>query len=82
MMQEGCGKDVERVFGVLQTRFAIIKGLAHYWKKQVFHDIMSALIIIHNMIIEDEVETYGSIVDFNVMSILEVNMILNKIEQF
>ena len=31
------------------------------------------------MIIEDEVETYGIIVDFNVMSIPKVDMIINKI---
>ena len=33
-------------------------------------------------IIEDRVETYGSIVDFNVMFIPEVDMIIDKIEQF
>ena len=36
----------------------------------------------HNMIIEEEVETYGSIVNFNVMFIPEVDMIVDKIEQF
>ena len=35
-----------------------------------------------NMIIEEEVETYGSIVNFNVMFIPEVDMIVDKIEQF
>ena len=43
---------------------------------------MSAYIIIHNMITEDEVETYGSIVDFNVMFIPKVEMIVDKTEQF
>ena len=43
---------------------------------------MSTCMIMHNMIIEDEVETYGSIVDFNVMSILEVDLIIDKTEQF
>ena len=36
----------------------------------------------HNMITEDEVETYRSIVDFNVMFISEVDMIVDKTEQF
>ena len=36
----------------------------------------------HNMIIEEEVETYGSIVNFNVMFILEVDTIVDKIKQF
>ena len=62
-------KDVERVFGVFQSRFAIIKGSTRYWEKQVLHDIISACIIMHNMIIEDEYDTYGSIVDLNVMSV-------------
>ena len=32
----------------------------------------------HNMIIEDEVDTYGSIVDFNVMSLPKVDIIVDK----
>ncbi|KAL5818773.1 hypothetical protein ACOSQ4_022615 [Xanthoceras sorbifolium] len=40
MKQEACRKDVERP--------------AHFWNKHVLHDIMSACIIMHNMIIEDE----------------------------
>ena len=36
----------------------------------------------HNMVIEEEVETYGSIVDFNLMFILKVDMIVDKREQF
>lgn len=54
MKQESCRKDVERAFGVLQSRFAIIKGPCRFWEKNVLHDIMSACIIMHNMIVEDE----------------------------
>ena len=54
----------------------------YYWEKQVLYDIMSACIIIHNMITEDEVESYVSIVDFNVMFIHEVDMIVDNIGQF
>ena len=32
----------------------------------------------HNMIIEDEYDTHGSIVDLNVMSVSEVDMIIDK----
>ena len=78
MMQEACRKDVERAFGVLQSRFAIIKGPSRYWEKQVFHDIITTCIIMHNMIIEDEYDTHGSIVDLNVMSVPEVYMIVDK----
>ena len=52
--QEGARKDVERAFGVLQARFAIVCGPARFWKKDTLHNIMTACIIMHNMIIEDE----------------------------
>ena len=44
--------------------------------------MMSACIIMYNMITEDKVETYGSIIDFNVMFILENDMMVNKTKQF
>ncbi|XP_020271761.1 uncharacterized protein LOC109846932 [Asparagus officinalis] len=53
MMQEACRKDVERAFGVLQSRFAIIKGPARFKDKRTLHD-MTVCIIMHNMIVEDE----------------------------
>ena len=52
--QEGARKDVERAFGVLQARFAIVRGPARFWEKSTLKDIMRACIIMHNMIIEDE----------------------------
>ena len=36
----------------------------------------------HNMIKEDKVETYKSIVDFNVMFIPKVDMVVDKTKQF
>ncbi len=54
MKQESCRKDVERAFGVLKSRFAIIAGLSHFWRKEVLHDIMTTCIILQNMIIKDE----------------------------
>lgn len=53
-MQESARKDVERAFGVLQARFAIVKGPAQFWSASDLRDIMKTCIIIHNMIIEDE----------------------------
>ncbi|XP_020997241.1 uncharacterized protein LOC110280507 [Arachis duranensis] len=38
--QEGQRKDVKRAFGVLQARFAIICGLARFWKKKKLANIM------------------------------------------
>ncbi|XP_062112550.1 uncharacterized protein LOC133823721 [Humulus lupulus] len=63
--QEAVRKDVERAFGLLQSRFAIVRGPAHFWQRDVLKDIMYACIILHNIIIEDERDAYESLVDFN-----------------
>jgi hypothetical protein len=54
--QESQRKDVERAFGVLQARFAIVRVPARMWDEATLRDIMQACIIMHNMIIEDERE--------------------------
>ena len=53
-VQEAYRKDVERAFGVLQARFAIVRGLARFFYHETLQDIMKACIILHNIIIEDE----------------------------
>ncbi|XP_074325375.1 uncharacterized protein LOC141662739 [Apium graveolens] len=58
--QESQRKDVERAFGVLQARFAIVRGPARFWDKADLGRIMRACIIIHNMIVEDERDTYAT----------------------
>ncbi|TVU25077.1 hypothetical protein EJB05_27556, partial [Eragrostis curvula] len=57
--QEGARKDVERAFGVLQKRWAIIRHPARLWDREELADIMYACIIMHNMIVEDERGIYG-----------------------
>ena len=52
--QEAVKKDVERVFGVLQARFAVVRNPSHLWDKDKIANIMRACIILHNMIVEDE----------------------------
>ncbi|XP_072146396.1 uncharacterized protein [Setaria viridis] len=52
--QEACRKDVERAFGVLQSRFAIVRGPARFWDEATLRQIMRACVIMHNMIVEDE----------------------------
>jgi hypothetical protein len=52
--QEAVRKDVERAFGVLQAQFAIVRGPARMWDKATLRQIMTACVIMHNMIVEDE----------------------------
>lgn len=56
--QEGARKDVERAFGVLQARFAIIRESGRMWQKKTLAEIMYTCIILHNMIVEDERDSY------------------------
>ena len=57
--QESCKKDVERAFGVLQARFAIVRQPPRMWDLDVLGKIMRACISLHNMIVEDERDTYS-----------------------
>ncbi|XP_074336670.1 uncharacterized protein LOC141673837 [Apium graveolens] len=42
------------------SRFTIVHGLVHFWDKEDLGRIMRACIIIHNMIVEDERDTYAT----------------------
>ncbi|XP_010469173.1 PREDICTED: uncharacterized protein LOC104749279 isoform X1 [Camelina sativa] len=63
--QEVVRKDVERAFGVLQARFAIVKNPALLWDKVKIGNIMRACIILHNMIVEDERDGYTQHIQSN-----------------
>ncbi|XP_035547150.1 uncharacterized protein LOC108986382 [Juglans regia] len=52
--QESARKDVERAFGVLQQRFAIVHRPSRLFKVNDLTNIMKACVILHNMIIKDE----------------------------
>ncbi|XP_021771820.1 putative nuclease HARBI1 [Chenopodium quinoa] len=56
--QESYRKDVERAFGVLQARFAIIRQPSLAWSTEILLKIVMACIIMHNMIVEDERDGY------------------------
>ena len=51
-------KDVERAFGVMQARFAVIKNPSNLWDKSKIANIIRSCIILHNMIVEDERDSY------------------------
>ncbi|XP_018466280.2 uncharacterized protein LOC108837759 [Raphanus sativus] len=57
--QESVRKDVERAFGVLQARFAVVKNPSKLWEKEKIKNIMKACIILHNMIVENERGSYS-----------------------
>jgi hypothetical protein len=53
-VQESIRKDVERAFGVLQARFAMLKNPCRLWECKTIITFWTASVILHNMIIEDE----------------------------
>ena len=57
--QEGCRKDIEHAFGVLHARFKIIREPARMWDISNLAIIIRSCIILHNMIVEDERNTYA-----------------------
>lgn len=61
--QAAARKDVERAFGVLQSRFAIVRHPSLVWDEDAMHIIMKACIIMHNMIVEDERHNYLNYTD-------------------
>ncbi|KAE8796831.1 Ribosomal protein-like [Hordeum vulgare] len=63
--EEGARKDVERAFGVLQSRFTIVRRLARLWKSKSVGRIMRACVILHNMIVEDEKDQVTIHIDLN-----------------
>jgi hypothetical protein len=59
-MQESCRKDIERAFGVLQARWAVLRGPAYGWDRNRLTEIITACIIMHNMIVENEGDFAGN----------------------
>ncbi|KAM3335942.1 hypothetical protein ACQJBY_030094 [Aegilops geniculata] len=52
--QESARKDVERAFGVLQSQWGIIQYPARTWSTEKLWEVMTARVIMHNMIVENE----------------------------
>ena len=49
---------MERAFGILQARFAIVANAARMMDVGDLTTVLSACIILHNMVVEDERSTY------------------------
>lgn len=52
--QEALRKDVERAFGVLQSRFAIVARPVKFWSLATICQVMKCCIILHNLIVDDD----------------------------
>ena len=58
--QESSRKDVERAFDVLQSRWGVVQYAGRNWSIKKLWKVMTACVIMHDMIVEDEcpVEIY------------------------
>ncbi|KAK1425193.1 hypothetical protein QVD17_20539 [Tagetes erecta] len=52
--QEAARKDVERAFGILKSRWGIVRLPARAWEENKIRKVMYACIILHNMILKDD----------------------------
>ena len=52
---ESVRKDIERAFGILQSRFYCLRKPSLHWDVNNLHEEVLCCIILHNMIVEDEV---------------------------
>ena len=50
-LQEGIRKDIERLFGVLQTRFEILRREFKTWDKELIISVTNVCVILNNMIV-------------------------------
>ena len=69
--QEWARKDVEKAFDVLKSQFTIICGPSRNWQMGTMKNIILICIILNNMIVEDEWDTYNDNVNIDYNYIFE-----------
>jgi hypothetical protein len=52
--REAARNEVERVFGVLQSQWAIVRLPTRIWSTGSMWEVMTTCVIMYNMIVEDE----------------------------
>ncbi len=55
-MHEAAQKDMKQSSEVLQACSAIIKHFEWFWKRDDFHALMTACVILYSKIVEDEMQ--------------------------
>ena len=55
---------MERAFGVLQTRWGIVRGAAMLWELETLCQLMTYCVTLQNMIVEDEGDGVSQTNDF------------------
>jgi len=54
--QEAKRKDIERAFGILQSRFHILTSGCRLWDREAMNTVIRTCVLLHNLIIDYERE--------------------------
>lgn len=58
-LQESIRKEVECAFGILQAKFQIVARPLRLWKRADIHRVVKACVVLHNLIIDWEIDQDG-----------------------